>query len=395
MLRPKLFYRKLETLFQKIDSAAGGEKLLRSVLHDVVEALTEELHIVHGALYGLQDGAYMLLDCAHVDAPTCRVAVPLDHPDLTLVKRHKTYIFPTHEGGAELAGWHAACLAMLLGPEEKYLMMFGLAEGWEREQLEFSFNTLRNYINQNFTAARLRHDLLEARVVQTSLLPKLPPNLKGFTCAARTVPAEVVGGDFYDWIPLREDSVVFAIGDASGHGIPAALQVRDVVTGLRMGLAMDFRLAHIAARLNQVVYKSDLATRFVSVFFGELEGTGNFIYVNAGHVSPLVLRSSGVEELSTRGLVLGPNPDAQYRRGYARLEPGDLLVLYTDGIIERASVADEQFGEDSLRRILTSGRGRPVQELLQEIFSAADAHGAGAWGDDATVVLVKRLEDQG
>ncbi len=395
MLRPKLFYRKLETLFQKIDSAAGGEKLLRSVLHDVVEALTEELHITHGALYSLEGGTYTLLDCAHVDAPACQMTMPLDHPGLALIKRHKTYIFPSEIDGIDLVGWHSACLAMVLGCEDSYLMIFGLTEGWEREQLEFSFNTLRNYINQNFMAARLRHDLLEARVVQTSLLPKTPPDLKGFTCVARTVPAEVVGGDFYDWIPLREDSVVFAIGDASGHGIPAALQVRDVVTGLRMGLAMDFRLAHIAARLNQVVYRSDLATRFVSVFFGELEGTGNFIYVNAGHVPPLVLRSSGVEELSTRGLVLGPNPEAQYRRGYARLEPGDLLVLYTDGIVERASAADEQFGESSLRRILAGGRARPVQELLEEIFSAADAHGVGAWGDDATVVLVKRLEDQG
>ncbi len=391
MFRPKQFYRKLETLFQKIESGAGGEKLLRSVLHDVVEALAEELHITDGALYHLQDETYNLVDCAHIETPSCRVTVPLDHPGLLLVKNHKTYIFPTKEEGHQFAGWSSACLAMVLGPVEDYLMLFGLAEGWEREQLEFSFNTLRNYINQTFTAARLRHDLLEARVVQTSLLPKRPPDLAGFECAARSVPAEVVGGDFYDWIRLREDSVVFAVGDASGHGIPAALQVRDVVTGLRMGLAMDFRLAHIAARLNQVVYRSDLATRFVSVFFGELEDTGNFIYVNAGHVPPLIIRETGIEELAARGLVLGPNPDAAYRRGYARLEPGDLLVLYTDGIIERASPADQQFGEGPFRKLLLQGRSKPPDELLEDVFSSADTHGIGSWGDDATVVLVKRL----
>jgi sigma-B regulation protein RsbU (phosphoserine phosphatase) len=395
MLRPKQFYRKLETLFQKIDSAAGGERLLRSVLHDVVDALAEELHITDGALYKFQEGQYELVDCAHVDVPQCRVSMPLDHPGLKLVRSHKTYIFPTQQEGAEFAGWSSACLAMILGRDEDYLMLFGLAKGWEREQLEFSFNTLRNYINQNFTAARLRHDLLEARVVQTSLLPKSSPSLAGFTCAARTIPAEVVGGDFYDWITLREDSVVFAIGDASGHGIPAALQVRDVVTGLRMGLAMDFRLAHIAARLNQVVYLSDLATRFVSVFFGELEDTGNFIYVNAGHVPPLIVRPGGIEELTTRGLVLGPNPDARYRRGYARLEPGDLLVLYTDGIIERASAVDQQFGEGPFRQMLSEGRDKDPEQLVEDIFSSADAHGTGSWGDDATLVIVKRLPLQG
>ena len=317
--------------------------------------------------------------------------MPLDHPGLQLVRNHKTYIFSTPDEGADFAGWPSACLAMILGPGEDYLMLFGLATGWEREQLEFSFNTLRNYINQNFTAARLRHDLLEARVVQTSLLPKTSPSLSGFTCAARTTPAEVVGGDFYDWMTLREDSVVFAIGDASGHGIPAALQVRDVVTGLRMGLAMDFRLAHIAARLNQVVYRSDLATRFVSVFFGELEDTGNFIYVNAGHVPPLIVRPDGIEELTARGLVLGPNPDARYRRGYARLGPGDLLVLYTDGIIERASSADQQFGEGPFRQLLREGRDKPPEQLVEDIFSSADVHGTGSWGDDATLVIVKRL----
>lgn len=391
MFKPKEFYRKLETLFQKIESGAGGERLLRSVLHDVVEALAEELHITDGALYRLQEDTYQLVDCAHVATPNCRVSMPLDHPGLLLVKKHKTYIFPTAEEGTRFAGWSSACLAIALGPEEEYLMLFGLDEGWEREQLEFSFNTLRNYINQTFTAARLRHDILEARIVQMSLLPKAPPELSGFACAARSVPAEVVGGDFYDWIRLSEESVVFAVGDASGHGIPAALQVRDVVTGLRMGLAMDFRLAHVAARLNHVVYRSDLATRFVSVLFGELDVSGNFIYVNAGHVPPLIVRENGTEELTTRGLVLGPNPDTTYSRGYARLEQGDLLVLYTDGIIERASDGDQQFGEGPFHRILRDGRDKPLDELLEEVFTSADIHGTGAWGDDATVVLVKRL----
>ena len=218
-----------------------------------------------------------------------------------------------------------------------------------------------------------------------------PPSLTGFISAARSLPAEVVGGDFYDWIPLSPDSIVLAIGDASGHGIPAALQVRDVVTGLRMGVGMEFRLTNIAARLNQVVHASDLSSRFVSVFLGELESNGDLLYVNAGHVPPLVVRRGSVDTLDPTGMVLGPTRDTHYARGYARLHPGDLLVLYTDGVTERATDDDRQFGDEKLLRMLRRGRQYDPEKLLDEVFAAAETHGAGSWKDDATLVIVKRL----
>lgn len=391
MFQAKRFYRKLETLFHAIDTASAEDRLLLTVLNDVVGVLGEELRISRGAIYLLAEDSYELGESSppgHNGG-----TIPATHEGLNLIFQHGTYIFGTDDFPHRLPGWSGAVLGLVLGTDRSSVMLFGLQDGWEREQLEFAFNTLRTYINQRLASAQMRHDLFEAHDVQTSLLPKTPPALGGFRSAARSLPAEVVGGDFYDWMPLSSDSIILAIGDASGHGIPAALQVRDVVTGLRMGVGMEFRLTNIATRLNQVVHASSLSTRFVSVFLGELESNGDLLYVNAGHVAPLVVRQRGIETLHSTGLVLGPTREAHYRRGYARLRPGDLLVLYTDGITERAAPDESQFGDGEFLKLLRRGRADSPQQLLEAMFSAAEAHGLGPWKDDATVVLVQRLPD--
>lgn len=391
MFEPKRFYRKLETLFHAVDIAGPGDRLLRTVLHDVVTVLGDELRISRGVVFALHEGHYEAVDSAGAELPG---RIPSSDPGLALVLRHGTFIFDEGHSPTPIPDWPGASLGIALKSEATCVMLFGLRDGWIREQLEFAFNTLRNYINQRLESERLRHDLLEARVVQTSLLPKAPPALRGYAFAARSVPAEVVGGDFYDWIDLSKDSAVVAIGDASGHGIPAALQVRDVVTGLRMGVGMEFRLSNIVSRLNQVVNASDLATRFVSMFIGELEVNGDVLYVNAGHVPPLVVRARGIEVLKPTGMVLGPTRDAHYGRGHVHLNPNDILVLYTDGITERADADDRQFGDERFRAILRKGRAEHPEHVLREVFDAAEKHGAGPWKDDATLVILKRLPSE-
>ena len=134
------------------------------------------------------------------------------------------------------------------------------------------------------------------------------------------------------------------------------------------------------------------SSRFVSVFYGELESSGNLIYVNAGHQPPLLFSRGRVSELRIGGTVIGPLPEVKFNRGVVRMEPGDVLVALTDGIFDRRSKGGEFFGEAQLHRVVEESNGRPAADLLDGIFTAAFAFGDGApWEDDATAVVIRRI----
>jgi sigma-B regulation protein RsbU (phosphoserine phosphatase) len=139
-----------------------------------------------------------------------------------------------------------------------------------------------------------------------------------------------------------------------------------------------------------VVHRSNLSSRFVSVFYAELEENGNLIYVNAGHPPALIFtEAAGIRELTIGGTVIGPLPEAQFRRGIAYLEPGDVLVLVTDGILERRRPGGDFFGQAGLEAAVR--RGESAAAILESVFEAATAFGEdAAWDDDATIVVVKR-----
>ena len=154
----------------------------------------------------------------------------------------------------------------------------------------------------------------EARKIQASILPRRVPEYGDFDLSGRSEPMEEVGGDFYDYIPVTEKILGLTIADVSGHGLPAALQVRDIYMGLRMGLARDFKIVRTVERMNNIIHQSTLTSRFVSMFYGELELNGVFIYVNAGHPPPFHLaRDGAVRFLEEGGPVLGPLARRQLR----------------------------------------------------------------------------------
>ena len=195
-----------------------------------------------------------------------------------------------------------------------------------------------------------------------SILPKRAVRRGSLELAGYTTPAELVGGDYFDFITVSDRILGIAIADASGHGLPAALQVRDVYTGLRMAVERDFKIVRTVERLNRIIHESRLTTRFVSLFYGEIEDDGNLMYVNAGHPHPLHFHGMSVTPLVQTGLVLGPTANATYSRGYRRIEPGDALVLYTDGMVEAHNEDDEEYGA---RLISRRGAPRMIVETQQ------------------------------
>jgi sigma-B regulation protein RsbU (phosphoserine phosphatase) len=159
-----------------------------------------------------------------------------------------------------------------------------------------------------------------------------------------------------------------------------------------MGIERELKVGPVLTKLNRVIHRSRLSSRFVSVFYGELESEGNLIYVNAGQQPPLLFSRGHVLELTTGGTVIGPLPEVRFQRGVVRLDPGDVLLAMTDGIFDRRSEAGEFFGETRLRRLVQESKD-PAPALLERIFAEAFAFGDNRpWEDDATAVVIRRNE---
>ena len=210
-----------------------------------------------------------------------------------------------------------------------------------------------------------------------------PPQARAARGAVRDVRVhgaggECVGGDFFDFITVSERYWGVAIADASGHGLPAALQVRDVYTGLRMGVARDFKIVRTIERLNRIIHQSRMTTKFVSLFYGEIEAEGNFIYVNAGHPPPLHFHSKGCTTLKQAGMVLGPSGSSAYSRGFLSFEKGDALLLYTDGMIEASDGKGKEFGIERLKKAFLALRDRPAAEITRALIDRLGEFTQGA-----------------
>lgn len=278
--------------------------------------------------------------------------------------------------------------AIIVGDDD-YILSFDVSPDSSRDDILFSLNIIRSSINQRLRVDRYVSIIEEAKHIQQSILPSRPPKFDGFDIYGRTIPAEQVSGDYYDFIPVSVESLGIAIADATGHGLPAALMVRDVHMGLRMGMDRDFKIVRTVQKLNQIIHRSRLSTKFVSLFYGELETSGTFVYTNAGHTPALHFQKNRTNELRYGGAVLGPTPDATYARGYVQIEKGELLCLYSDGIIEVSDVDEQEFGVERLRRLIRRHKHESAESICNTVLDRVEKWGTND-PDDRTIVIVKR-----
>ena len=231
-----------------------------------------------------------------------------------------------------------------------------------------------------------------ARAIQQSLIPAPPFRvLPGFDIHGRSDSAAVVGGDVFDVQALAADAVSILLADASGHGLPAALQARDIVIGLRMGHENHLKIGATIEKLNRVLCSSTLSSQFVSLVYGEIDRDGVFQYVNAGHPGPILFTSDSMQFLQQTGPVLGVSPASRYRVAHAVLPPSSMVVLYSDGVIECPAPDGEELSIERLVATCLEHFGAPAGEVVDAIFEAIAAHrGRAAIADDATVLVAKR-----
>ncbi len=242
---------------------------------------------------------------------------------------------------------------------------------------------------------RLEGQLEVARQVQLELLPANDPQLPGFDISAYNFPTEEVSGDYYDWVRIHDDQIAIVIADVAGKGVPAALLMAFLRASLRAATHIGYAPQISMAKVNYLLWESIERNQFVTAFYGILDATNRTLaYSNAGHNPPLLLSADGSARFLDQGSVpLGMFRDTRYYEYYLTLEPGQLLVLYTDGVTEAMNSHEEEFGRDRLVNSVVAARklsSRAMIDAIQhDIWEWTD--GAGV-NDDATFFVIKALD---
>jgi len=236
-------------------------------------------------------------------------------------------------------------------------------------------------------------ELREAREIQNRLLPKELPKVADYEIAAMTRPAHCVGGDYYDVVRVSERETVFSIADVSGKGLPAALLMSNLQAAVKPLLWQNLAPRELCCRLNRILCEVTPLGKFVSFFCGVLDSQDDrLVYCNAGHNPPIVVRGRDAAiELNAAGAVLGQFPDWVYEQSEIRLQSGDALLLFTDGLIDAFNEKEEPFGEESLVRIAQENAAGSALELMESLLDAASKHCGGHFQDDASVVIVRAM----
>jgi sigma-B regulation protein RsbU (phosphoserine phosphatase) len=243
-------------------------------------------------------------------------------------------------------------------------------------------------------AEKLRRELRIAADIQRDFLPRSLPAFEGYGMAGRALPCLEVGGDYYDVIAGDGGRLGLAVGDVSGKGVGAALLMASLRAYLRAELDHAPDLAALGRRLNQFTCASCDRHSFITFFFAELDReTGAFRYINAGHNPAFVLgRDGSVRDCPATGLCLGMFAGRGYEVGAAALGPGEVLVLYTDGITESRNAAEEEFGVEGLAAAVRDERDKDAAAIVDGVFRRlAEFTACAVAADDRTLVVVKRL----
>ncbi|MGA2740892.1 MAG: SpoIIE family protein phosphatase [Bryobacteraceae bacterium] len=276
-------------------------------------------------------------------------------------------------------------------------------------ELGSSFNTMTENLERLIIVAkekeRLESELEIAREVQSLLFPKDVPDLKTLTLTGVCNPARVVSGDYYDFMRV-DSSVAFAIGDVAGKGISAALLMASIQSTMRMQLTAGspgvgangcppqaLSTAVMVSRLNKLLYANTSPEKYATFYFALYdEQTHTLTYTNAGHLQPILLRKGVPELLEVTGTVVGAFPFSLYEERHIQLGSGDVLVAYTDGMIEPENEYGEMFGEQRLTDLLAKNVDRDSPEIIARTMEAVLqwSGDAAELSDDMTMLVARR-----
>ncbi len=391
---------ELEALYE-VGMAIASTLDLDELAEEVLLRAVSLIDARHGALYLIEDGQYRLRSriggtAATVLDPTDRrVAAALagSVPAGDAMIRGAEHLLAV---AVEMDGDTSGLL--LVGDKESRSGVGSFPASDERILSLFANQAAIALENAKLHRLALEKERLEremelAAEIQQQLLPKETPAIQGYDVLGWNRPARQVGGDYFDVRALDERRWVLVVGDVTGKGLPAALLVSTLHSALRL-LPDSLPIgSDLVVRLNRHIHEASASNKFITLLLAELDPvTGVLSYLNAGHNPGVLMRADGrVEELAAGGLPLGLLPLGEFESRTIQLEPGDLLCIYSDGITECATPDEEEYGMESLVKLLANTRDAPLAEIVKKLDDEVVAFAQGQpQGDDQTVILLRR-----
>ena len=249
-------------------------------------------------------------------------------------------------------------------------------------------------LDERIQRERMERELELATEIQQRFQPSAPPKLDGYEFQGISFSCYEIGGDYYDFIERDSGKMIVALGDVSGKGTAAALLMSSLHAAIHAQVSANRSLAEMIASVNRYLADNTPANRFVTLFIAELDpATGIFQYINAGHNPPLIGRvNGGIEQLSSGGFPLGILPSAEFEVGQTHLNPGEAVIVYSDGVSEANNILEEEFGVDRLTDVVRRNLSSSAAGIRDKVESALSAFTQTApANDDITLVIVKRV----
>lgn len=417
-MEQKKLYKTIESFYKDAPKFKTDTELLRHVLDQIIHS--EEIEIIGGRIWALNPRrtAYILVEqMGDIDPIEDGYRIEIeDYPMFREVGNKRSVIAKETDDYLIKKGiYHYSATGVgerykiKLGNDDRdksYVYEYLIALNAKQlgndllDTLNIISTTLSSLIKARDIETEARSNLVElekAREIQRNILPEHELTFGNYEMFGISIPEKIVGGDFFDYLHSSESDILgIAVGDAASKGISAAAQSLYVSGALRMGVQFDTKITSLIKRVNRLVYEIFPFERFVTLFYCELfkDSKGLCLYVNAGHNRPLHYKASSenVDELATTGPVLGPSPEQEYFYESFLIKKGDILVLYTDGIVEAMNSKFELYGEERLKKVILDNKDKSPKEICNSIVESVQIYSAEAeYADDKTLVVIKRV----
>lgn len=405
-------HRTIETIASK--KFSSDEELLKTVLREIVDDSSIQ-NVNGGRIWKLvpeQAGYRLLFQCGKIQKMSSDLIIQIkDYPTFDLISRERTILGNETNELLRKKGifkFSASGLGFRTKVDGKPYFDYILALNSEtmNEELRITLSIITTALTSQIkqrkysaSANNLKADIDKARQLQKSILPEHEYRFFNYDIYGLTYPAEIVGGDFFDYLEVGDSKEVLgiALGDAASKGVAASAEAMYLSGALRMASNFEIKISPLMQKMNQLVNKIFEDDKFISIFYGELfaDEKGLFLYANAGHNPPIFLKSKSnkIEFLQPTGPVLGPAPQAKYTIESVSFDIGDILVIFSDGITEAVNQNFTEFGERNLVKVIKMNMNKTPKEITYAILDEVIKYSKnGEYSDDKTLVVVKRIK---